>query len=237
MEPVNNYLVVANDEYIKYAKSLIFSIAKCDPQYRVFLYLINPETDNFKLLRKKLKAYNVVYQVINEDLSKDRGLERQSPEAAFSANIRVKLLKELVETQELDNLTYIDADSMMKKYIGRFCPEDKDIAFFKRATDTCSSGLIALNITPENKEKILEMLSFFQGMTEQYGLCKWFSDQTALKDTYREFILTEQLKYHQLEPINFDWICLEESNMWMGKGAKRERSQYLTLQKEYEEAF
>ena len=233
----NNYLVVANDDYIRYVKSLIYSIRMCDPDYKVFLYIINPETENFKLFRKKLKSYNVTYGIIKKQLSKDKGLERFSEESAFSANIRGKLLKEIVEKEDLDNLIYIDADSLIKKPLEKLCPEDKDIAFFKRSIDTCSSGLIALNITLENKEKILQMLTCFQGTIEQHGLLKWFSDQTALKDIYHEYILTDIIKFHQLESKNFDWICLEESNIWMGKGAKKERSQYLNLQKKYEELF
>lgn len=236
----NNYLIVTNDDYIKYTKSLIYSISQSDPDYKIFLYVINPETENFKTFRKKLKAYNVVYKVIEEKLSKEKNKARiilYSEESAFSANIRGKLLKDLIKQECLDNITYIDADSLVRKTIEKICPNDTDLTFFMRAEDTCSSGLISFNITSENRQKILEMLSYYQSKIEEYGLTTWFSDQIALKDVYHKFIVTNELKFNLLPKIYFDWTCLNESSIWMGKGKKKEKDSYINLQKEYESLF
>lgn len=237
----NNYLIVANDEYVKYAKSLIYSLSIHDPKYYVYLYLINP-SDNFKAIKRKIKNYQVECRVIKEKLDREKNRAKivvYSEEGAYSANIRGKLLKTLVQEEEIDNLTYIDADSLVIKNLDRqqMCPPEIDITFFHRAEDTCSSGLISLNITPENKDLLVEMLSFYQERIEDEGIDRWFSDQTGLKDTFNKYIKTGMVKYQVLPKVYFDWTILKESTIWMGKGKKREKVGYQSLQKENEEKF
>lgn len=226
-----NFLIVVNDKYIKYAKSLIYSIAKHHSDYQVFLYLINPSKKNVKKLSST--RYNICVKVIEKELSQEV-INIYSEEAAYCANIRGKLLKELVETQELDNLTYIDADSLMRGSIEGLFLQSYDVSFFVRPPTNAKktmyfSGLISLKITTENKPVILQALDYFQNKIDNYGLTTWFSDQNAIEDLYY-FIVKNNINFYALSKEYFDWGYQDTSKIWMGKGKSKSNNEYMTNQ-------
>lgn len=225
---MHNFLIIANDEYVRFAKSLIHSIHRYVGDFKIFLYIINPHRKSLRELEKKADLYHLEIRPVISPLDKkiwDIDRKPYSDEAAFSANIRGKILSELIRELEVDNLTYIDADSFFMKPLERqLCPLNVDLTFFKRAEDYCSSGLLSFNLTPDNKPRILEFVDYFAERINFHGLLKWFSDQTALKDCYRKFILSGHLKYHCLDVEYFDWRCNPESVIWLGKGKRRRDS-------------
>lgn len=231
-----NFLIVANDAYIGYAKSLIYSINLHHDNYNIFLYLINPSNQNLQLITNT--KYNLQVRIINKELNKDV-INIYSEEAAYSANIRGQILYELVTMEELENIIYIDADSIVKAPINEINIIPYDISFFVRPEtakkSSYFSGLISLNIN--NKQRIINALNFYKNKIEEYGLTTWFSDQKAIEAFYKEYVILKDIDFEFLESEYFDWGFKPESKIWMGKGKSKNDPNYFSIQKEYEDLF
>lgn len=229
----NNYLVIVNDAYVPYAKSLIYSIHEFNKDYCVYLYLVNSDATNIFLETK----YNLVVETISEPFSKEeihpkrrRQPECYSEEAAFCANVRATLLLSTIKKYHLTNLTYVDADSLIRAPVSHLCPEQYDIAIYKKKETKYYSGIISVNVNPNS----IGFLKHLKAGIDSYGLTTWFSDQNALKDSCMQ-LSTVHFFYLPLE--NFDWYCRLESNIWMGKGKLKSNPEYIVLQQTYLDLF
>lgn len=251
---MKNFLIIANDKYVQYAKALIVSIYFFERGSKIFLYVVNPSDKSIRELEEKKDVYNLhlnfEYKNFSEYCTEERTVDRC--EAAYSANIRAKHLHALVANHDIDNITYIDADSLLRNSLYNMHYQDFDISFYIKGDDhfieelgpqcpsqvfQTKSGIISLTLS-EDRAILLECLEFFIEKIEEFNVCKWYADQVALKQLYYNFIVNGKLKFAPITSTYFDWRCKDNTNIWIGKGELKENNEeFIKIQNLYRDLF
>jgi alpha-N-acetylglucosamine transferase len=218
-------LIVSDKDYIYNAKILINSIRKLH-NIKIHLHLIN--------YKELINHENIEYSYSNIELDNQTKLKwnniEYTPKMAYCANIRVKLVNDLLKHN--DNILYLDADSIVLNSLdnlfrlitendlcANYCNKKK---FYKNGF-RIRTGVLGIKNTDIMKE-------FMTDYSENINLFEWFSDQDNLQNTFIKF--KNKIKFYNLGIEYIDWYFNDNSIIWTGKGnLKYKNIKYLNKEK------
>jgi len=238
---VKNILIIITESYGNYGRALIASLLKHQADVNIYLYLINASKEFIDEITLQVGNMPVVVRERNDwSLSTDPvKWAGKSEVICYSANIRGEVIRELLTVDKLDNLVYIDADSVLIDNIdGAFDLQDKCHIMFhfrpkERDIGNILSGIIFLN----NRPVTLEFLDEYCKRIREENILNWYSDQKALNKTYEYFKLREDIVFFNLSKKYIDWNYSAESKIWAGKGRSKKRKEFRKIQKTYLREF
>jgi len=232
---MENFLIVASESYMDKARALLASIFSYNKPKNVFLYLINvpPEkVENFReevLRHRGMMDLNIrsIYKNLDSTKQKRAGKIEYTELMAFSANIRGKLIYDLLMHENIKDLLYIDADSLVVKNIGCIPKVYSvfDVTFMHRSTTEpfrFLSGIIYIKNNKNGKRFAKE----YSEEIDNFGIFNWFSDQQALVKMYKKNIYS----IGRLGKQYIDWRFTAKSKIWAGKGRSKKRREYIDAQ-------
>ena len=238
-----NILIVSSESYLGYTKALLSSLFIHNNGLNVYLYLINVSEETTKGLKDQLDGWPIDVRSINKpELSEVKDLKvggiLYSELMAYSANIRVKLIRDLFD-EDIDSLFYIDADSLVVRnidslfetYIRNTC------SFHLRPTESSSDRVLSGIMFYTNTMHSKDFLDFYKGKVDERGILKWFSDQEGLAETYERYKGITKLVFGTITKDYIDWRHTHKSKIWIGKGRSRSGHKYIEAQEHYKRAF
>jgi hypothetical protein len=156
---------------------------------------------------------------------------------AYCANKRVKVLNQLID--KYDNLIYMDVDSLVKTSLGSLLAEleiSRGILIHKRfdsdkIVSKVATGIIALKSNHQTKLFLKQWLVNIEGKVTE-----WFGDQVSFYDTV--LMQSREGEVEMLDSKYIDWMFLEESIIWVGKGNRKySKIKYQKLQRRFMKLF
>ena len=145
-----NILLSGNKEFIKYAKTLIFSIYKNNKDEKLTFYFLYVDIDektlnSFKrFVSKKCKSEIIFYKV---DEKKFEGLPTTNKDKTsyFGVEAYLRLLSQYVLPKKLDRILYIDIDTICNNSLKELYYMDFEGSFY--------CGVVEEEISPEYKKE------------------------------------------------------------------------------------
>lgn len=220
-------LIISDEEYISKAKILINSIRKFH-DIKIHLHLVNYNI--------KLDVNNIEYSYSNLKLDNTNikywNSIKYTEKNAYCANIRVKIINQLLDNNEW--ILYIDADSIVRKSLNYFF---KEIKLYDLSAHYCDkkkyykngfrirTGVLGIN----NSSIMKEFMNYY---SNKINLFEWFSDQDTLQDTYLNY--KKNIKFNKINSKYIDWNFKNESHIWTGKGESKYNNQnYINEEKKF----
>jgi len=218
---------VATENYIKYLDCLLASLKINAPNW-VYLSI---EIGNFKTYEDKNTNF-IKYQIDFPD-----ELDSYNKKKAFSANLRIPVIYQLVKNINTSKLIYTDIDNLFMKDISdlfNYYPTKKIILkkikknFVDKILNTKNlmfykSGVIVLYTNNFNHLKDDIIINNFAESYLAYSknnLNEWFTDQLALSKIYQESDIFKQYTFFSDKIC--DWELYPTSYIWAAKGYIKE---------------
>jgi len=234
-----NILIVSSESYLDYTKALLASFFIHEKGLNIYLYLINTPKDVTEELKYKTSGYpinirNIDRPELSDELDKRAGGLIYSELMAFSANVRVSIIKELLETEDIDSLLYIDADSIITKSIeGLFERYKKyNVSFHARPKDGLIKVLSGIMFYVNNQEA-RDFVNLYNDKVNDNGILTWFADQMSLSYLYHNY----PESYGNISKTYIDWKYSHKSCLWVGKGRSKKKGPFVIAQESYRNAF
>lgn len=220
-------LLVSDETYLNYAYAIINSINKNCSHLKIHLHLvdINEEDEQITKLRD-LSIYPIDFSFSQKNLNPNKTLNKgnvsYSERGAYSANIRMNILYDLM-IKGCQYLLYVDVDSIIRKDLSTLFDliKSTEVTFQKTGSGNqyskFKSGVIGVKTTPNS-------LLFFKKVSEfieKNGYCTWGIDQLSLYHIFNEMIETKKCDWQQLPTTYLDYSFNTDSIIWTGKGQRK----------------
>ena len=218
-------LAVSDFSYLGRIKALLCSVRRNYSQARFYLHLVNVDLEEANYLKDIYPQiqFKIDYQTFATEAEK----------RAYCANIRVKIIKELLASTEISLLLYLDADSIVRQNLSELVTliSNHDLVILDRTYQSdlrlqFFTGVIGINnIVGSRKflEKWWELI--------QPNLYQWYSDQLYFSQTYE--YLKSEINLANLPPQFADWEFWSNSPIWTAKGLRKEDNQIYLLEENY----
>jgi len=229
-------MVVSDSGYLPFVRVLFNSIkANVSIPYRFHLHAINIDDNRIALLESLYP--NITFSrdtiVLDEKPNKKNAFNK-SKKAAYCANIRAKVINELLLRGD-KYILYLDADSIVKKDLDKLFLLMKytDLIIFRRDKETnpqikVLTSVIGVNNNDASKRFIDNWMRF---MMQETVLYTWFSDQ---KYFYKTMTKHPDVKVQPLEQLYVDAGFNSKSYIWNGKaGRKYDNKAYIKEMEKY----
>lgn len=218
----------ATTDYLYRLLILYKSLRKFHQNIYFHAHLININKDN-EFSKIKDKYLNISYSKIN---TKDKNIIKN-----YSSNIRARLLNNLMPY--FHKLFWFDADTIIRKPIIElfdYLNTTNMVAYknynninkikFKGEYKTGIIGFTNCNIN----KKILQEWDYntFKNGEKK---CYWFQDQILISKLIFKYI--NYIKIFTLPKKFIDWNFNEKSNIWVGKGDRKNIDNYLLEEKKF----
>jgi len=225
-----NILIISDLNYIKFAKALTKSISIFHPKIKIYLRLVNINKIQKKLIKNSFSRYNTDISFLEENLSniknKKSGNIEYSELMAFSANIRGKAIKNLLESG-VKNLLYLDADSVLNKEID-FSSIKGDVGLFRRSNNKKKKEFPSGILYFSGSKKSIRFAKELDKNILKNGLLKWYSDQISLSQTYHKMHHNLNIYFFTEDYFDCGPNHSKESHIWFGKGIKKFKAEEYT---------
>ncbi len=218
---------IATESYIKYLEYLLASLRINAPNW---IYL-SITIGNFYTNQNKNK------NLINYQIDFPDKFDTNKKQKAFSANLRIPIINQLVKNINTNKLIYTDIDNLFMKDINELfnCYPTKKIIlkkikrnFLDQILKTKNlmfykSGVIVLNSNNFNylrDDIIIRKFSVSYLAYSENNIHEWFTDQFALSKIYQNSDFFNQYTYFSDKIC--DWNLYPTSYIWAAKGYIKE---------------
>ena len=202
-----SYVIVSSNEFIKYAKILIYSILRNTRDSKVHWVIYGnrkPKEVVFEDLRLQIEILNKPEGKSEEELR------------TFYATSRARHILEALERKR--SVIFLDADSLVRKIDADSISEKREIMAFHRdlEVDPRNKFLISSIFFPYSIKSV-EFVSLWQSKVEPFKFGPWYSCQR----TFYEVSLERDWGIGRLPE---EWSDIHQSlnsNIWSGKGGMK----------------
>ena len=218
-------LAISDSLYLERIKALLCSVRKNYSQARFYLHLVNVDLEKANSLKEICPK--VQFKIESKTFA------AEAEKRAYCANIRVKIIKELLTSTDISLLLYLDADSIVRQDLSELVNliSNHDLVILDRTYQSdlrlkFFTGVIGINNTIASRKFIKKWWELIQP-----NLYQWYSDQLYFSQTYE--YLKSQIKLANL-PLQFaDWEFWSNSPIWTAKGLRKEDNQIYLLEENY----
>ena len=218
----------ATEDYLYRLLVLYKSLRKYHKNIYFHAHLININNDNeFEKINDLFLSIN--YSKIDTE---DKDIIKN-----YASNIRSRLLNNLIPN--FHKLFWFDADTIIRKTIVELCNylDISNIVAYKnyntknkiKTKGEYKTGIIGFNNSDINKNILQEWdYNTFKNGKEK---CYWFQDQILITTLIFKYI--NYIKIFNLPKKFIDWEFNEKSNIWVGKGDRKNNDNYLLEEKKF----
>jgi lipopolysaccharide biosynthesis glycosyltransferase len=215
--------VVSDDGYLKFVKPLFNSIkANVKIPYRFHLHAINIEEYKLDELSEIYSGITFTHDnLFLDDTPNKRNAFKKSNKAAYCANIRAKILHELM-IQGHEYILYLDADSIVIRDLKNLLTliQENDLVIFRRdiQKDPRLKVLTSVIGITNNRNSLAFVDAWKNCMLRERILYSWFSDQSYFHKTMTKL---SHVKIGYLPEEYVDASFNSNSCIWNGKAKRK----------------
>jgi lipopolysaccharide biosynthesis glycosyltransferase len=216
-------LAVSDNSYLPFVRTLFNSIkANVKIPYTFHLHAINVPDPQIELFNTMYSSITFSRETITlDDAPFKSNAFRKSKKASYCANIRAKVLYDLM-LQGRKYILYLDADSIVRRDLKDLLTLIKytDLIIFRRDNETdVRTKVLTSVIGINNNNKSLNFIeNWMNCMLQQEALYTWFSDQKYFYKTMTKFL---HVKIQPLPDLYVDSGFKGRSYIWNGKAARK----------------
>ena len=225
MNEILTILAISDSLYLERIKALLCSVRKNYSQARFYLHLVNVDLEQANSLKE-------IYPQIQFKIE-SQTFASEAEKRAYCANIRVKIIKELLASTDISLLLYLDADSIVRQDLSELVNliSNHDLVILDRTYQSdlrlkFFTGVIGINNTIASRKFIKKWWELIQP-----NLYQWYSDQLYFSQTYE--YLKSEINLANLPPQFADWEFWSNSPIWTAKGLRKEDNQIYLLEENY----
>lgn len=216
-------LAVSDHSYLPFVKTLFNSIkTNVKIPYTFHLHAINVPDNQIEIFNAMYSSITFSRETIPlDDSPLKTNAFRKSEKASYCANIRAKVLYDLM-LQGRKYILYLDADSIVRKDLKDLFVLIKytDLIIFRRdnETDVRTKVLTSVIGINNNNKSLVFIENWMNCMLQQEALHTWFSDQ---KYFYKTMTKYSHVKIQPLPDLYVDAGFKGKSYIWNGKAARK----------------
>ena len=216
-------LAVSDSSFLPFIRTLFHSIKEnVRIPYKFHLHAINVPDKKIESLQSEFSNIEFSRDELELDDSPDRENHlRKSKKAAYCANIRAKVIYDLM-CKGKQYILYLDADSIVKKDLNELLLliQSTDLIIFRRDNEKNSSTKVLTSVIGiNNNYRSLKFIEYWKEcMLSPKNLYSWFSDQRYF------FKAMEKRSDTKVSYLPFQYVDSSfsgKSFIWNGKGSRK----------------